>query len=176
MQLEFGKIYNGKVKGITQYGAFVDIEGGGTGMVHISEIANTYVSDIHEHLSEDQEVKVKVIGINEAGKVSLSIKKASENGDAQPRQKRFDKGQGKFDRNGERSFDKGDKGDHGFDKGERNNERQQRSKPVVWEPKKPIPQSEMTFEDMMSRFKQTSEERMCDLKRSTDRKNGTRRK
>ena len=79
MQLEIGKIYNGKVKGITQYGAFVDIEGGGTGMVHISEIANTYVSDIHEHLSEDQEVKVKVIGINEAGKVSLSIKKASEN-------------------------------------------------------------------------------------------------
>ena len=41
MQLEIGKIYNGKVKGITQYGAFVDIDGGGTGMVHISEIANT---------------------------------------------------------------------------------------------------------------------------------------
>ena len=174
MQLEIGKIYNGKVKSITQYGAFVDIEGGGTGMVHISEIANTYVSDIHEHLSEDQEVKVKVIGVNEAGKVSLSIKKASENGDQQPRQRRFDKGQGRSDRNGEKSFDKGE---HSFDKGERNSDRsQQRSKPVVWEPKKPIPQSEMTFEDMMSRFKQTSEERMCDLKRSTDRKNGTRRK
>ena len=178
MQLEIGKVYNGKVKGITQYGAFVDIEGGGTGMVHISEIANTYVSDIREHLAEDQDVKVKVIGINEQGKVSLSIKKASENGDAQPRQRRFDKGQGKFDKGdkGGEKFDKFDKGERSFDKGERSNERPQRSKPVIWEPKKPIPQSEMTFEDMMSRFKQTSEERMCDLKRSTDRKNGTRRK
>ncbi|WP_294413535.1 S1 RNA-binding domain-containing protein [uncultured Ruminococcus sp.] len=178
MQLEIGKVYNGKVKGITQYGAFVDIEGGGTGMVHISEIANTYVNDIREHLTEEQEVKVKVIGINEAGKVSLSIKKASENGDAQPRQRRFDKGQGKFDKGdkGGEKFDKFDKGEHSFDKGERNNERPQRSKPVIWEPKKQIPPSEMTFEDMMSRFKQTSEERMCDLKRSTDRKNGTRRK
>ena len=171
MQLEIGKVYNGKVKGITQYGAFVDIEGGGTGMVHISEIANTYVSDIREHLTEDQDVKVKVIGINEQGKVSLSIKKASENGDAQPRQRRFDKSQGKFDKN-----DKGGDKSEKFDKGEKNSERPQRSKPVIWEPKKQIPPSEMTFEDMMSRFKQTSEERMCDLKRSTDRKNGTRRK
>ena len=179
MQLEIGKIYNGKVKGITQYGAFVDIEGGGTGMVHISEIANTYVSDIREHLSENQDVKVKVIGINEAGKVSLSIKKASENGDSQQRQRRFDKGQGKFDKGGDRGDKGADKGDRSFDKGDRGGdkgERAQRSKPVVWEPKKQIPPSEMTFEDMMSRFKQTSEERMCDLKRSTDRKNGTRRK
>lgn len=174
MQLEIGKVYNGKVKGITQYGAFVDIEGGGTGMVHISEIANTYVNDIREHLAEEQEVKVKVIGINEAGKVSLSIKKASENGDAQPRQRRFDKGQ-RFEK-GDKGGEKFDKGERSFDKGDKNSERPQRSKPVIWEPKKQIPPSEMTFEDMMSRFKQTSEERMCDLKRSTDRKNGTRRK
>ena len=196
MQLEIGKIYNGKVKGITQYGAFVDIDGGGTGMVHISEIANTYVSDIREHLTEEQEVQVKVIGINEQGKVSLSIKKVSDNGDSQPRQRRFDKGQGRPDR----GFDKGDRGadrgadrgydrgaDRGADRGDRNADRgdrsdkggdrgERRSKPNIWEPKKQIPQSEMTFEDMMSRFKQTSEERMCDLKRSTDRKNGTRRK
>lgn len=169
MQLEIGKIYNGRVKGITQYGAFVDIDGGGTGMVHISEIANTYVSDIREHLTEEQEVRVKVIGINEAGKVSLSIKKASENGEAQPRQKRFDKGQGRGDRGA-------DRGDRGADRGGDRNDRSQRSKPVIWEPKKQTLPSEMTFEDMMSRFKQTSEERMCDLKRSTDRKNGTRRK
>lgn len=154
-QLEIGKIYNGKVKGITQYGAFVDIEGGGSGMVHISEIANTYVNEIRDHLTENQEVKVKVIGINEAGKVSLSIKKAMDNaeGGAPQKQKRG-----------------------GNDKGERSERRENRPKPNVWEPKKPTPPSEMTFEDMMSHFKQASEERMCDLKRSTDRKNGSRRK
>lgn len=168
MQLEIGKVYNGKVKAITQYGAFMDIEGGGSGMVHISEIANTYVSDIREHLTEDQDVKVKVIGINEAGKVSLSIKKAAENSEASaPR--RGDKGSGRD----HRSDDKGDRGDKG-DRAGNNNRRS--SKPAVWEPKKQTPPSEMTFEDMMSRFKQTSEERICDLKRSTDRKNGTRRK
>lgn len=149
MQLEIGKIYNGKVKGITQYGAFVEIESGCTGMVHISEIANTYVSEIREHLTENQEVKVKVIGINEAGKVSLSIKKAMDN--PPPQQN-----------NRPRRQDNGGN--------------QNRSKPNVWEPKKQTPPSEMTFEDMMSRFKQSSEERMCDIKRSTDRKNGTRRK
>ena len=52
MQLEIGKIYTGKVKGMTQYGAFVDIDGGGSGMVHISEIANVYVSDIHDHFRQ----------------------------------------------------------------------------------------------------------------------------
>lgn len=156
-QLEIGKIYNGKVKGITQYGAFVDIDGGGSGMVHISEIANTYVNEIRDHLTENQEVKVKVIGINEAGKVSLSIKKAMDNGDGAPqKQKRYN----------------GDRGD----RGDRNDRRDNRQKPNIWEPKKQTPPSEMTFEDMMSRFKQTSEERMCDLKRSTDRKNGSRRK
>lgn len=146
MQLEIGKIYDGKVKGITQYGAFVDIEGGGTGMVHISEIANTFVSEIREHLTENQDVKVKVIGINEAGKVSLSIKKAVEN--PQPQQQ----------------------------KNRPPRQRDDRPRQNVWEPKKQTPMSELSFEDMISRFKQNSEERMCDLKRSTDRKNGTRRK
>ena len=150
MQLEIGKIYEGKVKGITQYGAFVDIDGGGTGMVHISEIANTYVSEIRDHLTENQQVKVKVIGINEAGKVSLSIKKAVEN--PQPQ------GQNQNRNNSRRRNDA------------------QRSKPNVWEPKKTVPMSELSFEDMLTRFKQNSEERMCDLKRSTDRKNGSRRK
>ena len=156
-QLEIGKIYTGKVKGITQYGAFVDIDGGGSGMVHISEIANTYVSEIRDHLTENQEVKVKVIGINEAGKVSLSIKKAQENGETAPQKQKRNGG----DRN---------------DRNDRSERRENRPKPNIWEPKKQIPQSEMSFEDMMSRFKQTSEERMCDLKRSTDRKNGSRRK
>ncbi len=144
MQLEIGKIYTGKVKGITQYGAFVDIDGGGSGMVHISEIANTFVNEIRDHLTENQEVKVKVIGINEAGKVSLSIKKAIPTPEPQQKPKR------------------------------QNDNR--RNKPNIYEPKKSVPQSEMSFEDMISHFKQSSEERICDIKRNTDRKNKTRRK
>ena len=52
MQLEVGKIYEGKVTGITKFGAFVELEKGTTGMVHISEIANTYVSEIKDHITE----------------------------------------------------------------------------------------------------------------------------
>lgn len=144
MQLEIGKIYTGKVKGIAQYGAFIDIEGGGTGMVHISEISNTFVSEVREFLTMGQEVKVKVIGINEQGKVSLSIKKADDGNAPAPEKKPIKK--------------------------------ERRPKPNIYEPKKSVPQSEMTFDDMLAHFKQSSEERIGDLKRSTDRKNGTRRK
>ena len=66
--LEIGKIYEGKVKGIQNYGAFVEVpvEGGRpvTGMVHISEVANSYVNDIHEFLEEGQSVQVKVLAVN----------------------------------------------------------------------------------------------------------------
>ncbi len=76
MQPIVGEIFEGKITGITKFGAFVSLPDGKNGLVHISEIANTYVNDVHEHVSEGQTVKVKVIGINEAGKINLSIKKA----------------------------------------------------------------------------------------------------
>lgn len=76
MQPLVGEIFEGKITGITKFGAFVSLPDGKNGLVHISEIANTYVNDVHEHVSEGQTVKVKVIGINEAGKINLSIKKA----------------------------------------------------------------------------------------------------
>ena len=76
MQLEVGNIYEGKVTGITKFGAFVELEKGTTGMVHISEVANTFVSEIKDHLTEGQTVKVKVLSMGEDGKISLSIKKA----------------------------------------------------------------------------------------------------
>ena len=72
MQLEVGKIYEGKVTGITKFGAFVELDKDTTGMVHISEVANTFVNDISEHLKEGQEVKVKVLALND-GKIALSI-------------------------------------------------------------------------------------------------------
>ncbi len=74
MELTVGAILEGKVKSITNFGAFVSLPENKTGMVHISEVANTYVSDIRQHLTEGQDVKVMVIGVD-AGKINLSIKR-----------------------------------------------------------------------------------------------------
>ena len=72
MQLEVGKIYEGKVTGITKFGAFVELDKDTTGMVHISEVANTFVNEIKDHLTEGQTVKVKVLNLGDDGKISLS--------------------------------------------------------------------------------------------------------
>ena len=74
MELTVGAILEGKVKTITNFGAFISLPENKTGMVHISEVANAYVSDIRQHLTEGQDVKVVVIGL-ENGKVNLSIKR-----------------------------------------------------------------------------------------------------
>ena len=74
MELTVGAILEGKVKSITNFGAFVALPEGKTGMVHISEVANAYVSDIRQHLTENQDVKVMVIGLD-GGKINLSIKR-----------------------------------------------------------------------------------------------------
>ena len=74
MELTVGAVLEGKVKSITNFGAFVDLPENKTGMVHISEVANAYVSDIRQHLTEGQDVKVMVIG-TENGKINLSIKR-----------------------------------------------------------------------------------------------------
>ena len=134
MQLEVGAIFEGKVTGITKFGAFVELPGGKTGMVHISEVAPTYVKEIREYVTENQTVRVKVLSITEDGKVSLSMKKAVE---APTRSSR--------------PVSPGRPG--GFE----------------WQ----APRSETgNFEDMMSKFKQTSDEKMLDLKRSLDGKHG----
>ena len=74
MQLSVGTVVEGKVSKITNFGAFINIDGGGSGMVHISEVANTYVKDINEHLKVVDSVKAKVVAINENHKIALSIK------------------------------------------------------------------------------------------------------
>ncbi|SEF79890.1 S1 RNA binding domain protein [Caloramator fervidus] len=75
MTLKVGTILEGTVVNITNFGAFVDVEGK-TGLVHISEVADTYVKDIRQHLKEKDKVKVKIIAIDEQGKISLSIRQA----------------------------------------------------------------------------------------------------
>ncbi len=74
MEFEVGSIVTGKVTGITKFGAFVTLAPGKSGLVHISEIANSYVNDINEHLKEGQDVTVKVIGMDQNGRINLSIR------------------------------------------------------------------------------------------------------
>ena len=81
--IEIGGIAGGKVTGITNYGAFVQLPSGASGLVHISEITHTYVSDIAEHLAVGQDVTVKILG-TEKGRMKLSIKQAAPPPPAEP--------------------------------------------------------------------------------------------
>ena len=87
MAIEIGSILEGKVTGIMTFGAFVSLPGGKSGLVHISEIANTFVKDVHDHLQVGQTVKVKVLDINEQGKINLSIKRAQDELQKEPEKK-----------------------------------------------------------------------------------------
>ena len=91
MDLAVGAIVEGKVTGITKFGAFVALPEGKSGMVHISEVASTFVNDIKDFLQEGQQVKVKIINIDQAGRINLSIKPRQERreGGFAPRQPRF---------------------------------------------------------------------------------------
>lgn len=162
MQLEIGSTYQGKVKRITNYGAFIAIQPDAaapetvTGMVHISEISNRFVHDIHEFVQEGQEVQVKVIGMQD-NKISLSMKQTE-----QPQQHSVPEIRMAM------PHILAPSSVHLAGIGDR---------PNVWQPPKPKPpMSELSFEDMLSQFKQNSEERICDIKRNTERKNRTRRK
>jgi S1 RNA binding domain protein len=135
MQFEVGAVLEGKITGITKFGAFVELPGGKTGMVHISEVAPTYVKEIRDYVTENQTVKVKVLTIGDDGKVSLSMKKAIE-----PTATR------------QRNSSPGRPGGFEWQGGNRNDT--------------------ASFEDMMSKFKQSSDEKMLDLKRSLDGKHG----
>ena len=146
MEFKVGDVLEGKITTITSFGVFVDIGEGKSGMVHISEVARNYVSDIKEHVKVNDEVKVKVLNIAEDGKISLSIKRAlppEKSSDTPPR-------------------------------------REKKSAPVkntidstyTWTPKKSEPAS---FEEMMNRFKQTSDEKFSDLKRKNPDANRTKR-
>ena len=77
MSFSEGEIVSGKVTGITKFGAFVALEDGKSGLVHISEIADSYVSDVRQYLTEGQEVRVKILPTDKAGRINLSIKKAA---------------------------------------------------------------------------------------------------
>jgi len=79
MPITVGKVVEGTVTGITEFGAFVQLPGGKNGLVHISEISDDYVKRVADYLRKDQKVKVKILSISDDGKVSLSIRQAKTN-------------------------------------------------------------------------------------------------
>ena len=86
MELGVGSIVDGKVTGITKFGAFVALPDGRSGLVHISEVAYTYVNELSDYLKNGQEVKVKIIGIDQANRINLSIKQCTPPPHRAPRQ------------------------------------------------------------------------------------------
>ena len=88
MEVEVGSIVSGRVTGITKFGAFVALEGGKSGLVHISEVSRSFVHDIHDFLTEGQEVQVKVLSVSPEGKINLSIKQTQEAPALRPRPQR----------------------------------------------------------------------------------------
>ena len=153
MEPQVGSILEGKVASITKFGAFVTLEGGKSGLVHISEIANTFVNDVHDFLQEGQQVKVLVLSA-EKGRINLSIKKAL------PPQ--------------ERPAPRGPRPAYA----PRPAASQQADRPQsVQAAQKPLPPSgDQAFEDKLKRFLTSSEGKMADLNRSIDGKRGGRRR
>ena len=146
MEFGVGSILEGKVTGLTKFGAFVSLPEGKSGLVHISEIAYSYVNDVKDYLKEGQEVKVKVIGIDENGRINLSIKKAM---DPPPRPA----GQGR-PMGGARPAGGGRSG--GFSRG-----------PAA-------PREPASFEDKLKQFMQASDSKLSEL-HYTDKRSGNRR-
>lgn len=166
MDLEVGKVYEGKVTGITKFGAFVELDKDTTGMVHISEVANTFVNEIKDHIQEGQSVKVKVLSLGDDGKISLSIKKAQP---APPRQNngqfRDNKG-GNFRNNDKPRNNNFGRSQNSFEK--RPTQDFSKNPPPVYDPN--ANSGNADFEDMLSKFKASSDEKLSDIKRITDNK------
>ena len=145
MELQVGSILEGKVTTITKFGAFVALEGGKSGLVHISEIANTFVNDVHDFLQEGQTVKVLVLS-TENGKINLSIKKA------QPQERPAPRPAG-----------------HPVS---RPAPQQPRSFSRPPQQAAQAPSGDQSFEDKLKQFLSSSEGKMADLNRSIDGKRG----
>ncbi len=151
MQIEEGKIISGKVTGVTNFGAFIDLGDGVTGLVHISEISTSFVKDINEHIKVGDTVDVKVLPPDKKGKIGLSIKQAMiEKGEvpasAKPR----------------------------FEKKARTPklpETDLRAQPIEFDWGRPS-DHDLSFEDKLNKFKQASDEKMHDIKRNIESKRG----
>lgn len=151
MELAVGTIISGKVTTITKFGAFVALPGGKSGLVHISEVASAFVSDVHDFLTEGQEVQVKILSISPEGKINLSIKQTQPQ---QPRQSRpAYRGQSAAQSGRPAS--------------------PQRTAPAVQAV--PAAPAEPSFEDKLKQFMTMSDSKMSELNRNRDGKRHKRR-
>lgn len=146
MGLEIGAVIEGKVTGITKFGAFVALPEGKSGLVHISEVANSYVNDVNDYLSVGQTVKVRVISINEAGKINLSVKQAQPAPPAPPRRPPVREA------------------------------RSQTPAPHTAPPAADPPSADKAFEDRLKKFMQESDSRIADNRMYSERRQRSRRK
>ena len=149
MSIEVGNKLQGKVTGITKFGAFVELAEGSTGLVHISEVADNYVKDINDHLKVGDVVEVKVINVEKDGKIGLSIKKAIDRPERPVRSDRGDRGDSRGGHSGRPRHGSG-----------RSNDNHRAPKE--------------NFESKMARFLKDSEDRLSSLKRNTESKRGGR--
>ncbi|MFE8698822.1 S1 domain-containing RNA-binding protein [Cytobacillus sp. FJAT-53684] len=147
MSIEVGSKLQGKVTGITNFGAFVELPEGSTGLVHISEVADNYVKDINDHLKVGDQVEVKVINVEKDGKIGLSIKKAKDRPERTERPERGDRRESRGQSQSQRPR-----------QGRSNDNRPTRE----------------NFESKMARFLKDSEDRLSSLKRNTESKRGGR--
>lgn len=159
MSMEVGQILEGKVTGITNFGAFIGFDDNQSGLVHISEVSNGFVKDINDILSVGDTVKVKVLKVSPDGKVNLSIRQASAT--AEKTEQRHES----------REY-------HDKDAGPKRQEYSKRSAPKFQKQEsKPFSSSNHKtddFDSMMSQFLKDSEDRLTSLKRSTEGKRGGR--
>lgn len=184
MAIEVGNVFEGRVTGVKPFGAFVALPEGRTGMVHISEVSNEYVQDIAAVLHDGDTVKVQVINVAPDGKIALSIKRLLPPAPRAPRPPR----EGGFGHgphgngphgNGPRPGGPREGGRFGGPRPGGNGPREggrrgpaRDAAPRVWQPKAPARSDNLSFEDMMSRFKSQSEEKMADLDHETNNRRG----
>ena len=157
MELTVGSVLEGKVKSITKFGAFIALPENQTGMVHISEITHSYVNDIRDHLTEGQDVKVMVIGL-ENGKINLSIRRTlpspQRQSSDQPRQN----------------------GDRPRMDGRPPRPQQDNRQPRPARPAPPVEKQPQSFDDMLKQFMADSDNKISGMKQYSDRKTKTRRR
>ncbi|MDF2936245.1 MAG: hypothetical protein K0Q90_1618 [Paenibacillaceae bacterium] len=168
MAIEVGSKLEGKVTGITHFGAFVELPEGQTGLVHISEIADNYVKDVNDHLKLADKVLVKVINVDKDGKIGLSIKQAVDKPEgvappARPERRSFPPRERSEGGGGGGFGGGGGGGGFGGGRGDRGGRSFQRP-----------PMGKPSFEDKMSKFLKDSEERISSIKKNTEGKRGGR--